>query len=118
MILNLTQHAPTAEQSAVGVTEPKDKARVQLLLTFEELPNPGEIHERARALADLAVEYGAESAMIGGAPFFMGSLEAALRKNGVLPVHAFSRRESTEEPDGQGGVRKTQVFRHVGFVAA
>ena len=44
MILNLTQHVATPEQMADGVVEPKNKARVQELLTFTGKPTLREIH--------------------------------------------------------------------------
>jgi hypothetical protein len=34
----------------------------------------------------------------------------------MTPVYEFSVRESVEQPDGNGGIRKVNVFRHVGFV--
>ncbi len=117
-ILNLTQHAATADQALAGVVEPADKAAVQELLTFEELPSAALVAERAQALAQLASASGCRSAMIGGAPFFMGPLERALVATGFTPFYSFTRREAADVPDGNGGVRKTQVFRHVGFVEA
>lgn len=117
-ILNLTQHAATSDQVLAGVTEPTDKASVQALLTFEELPSAALVAERALALAQLALVSDCQAAMIGGAPFFMGPLERALVAVGVTPFYSFTRREAAEVPDGNGGVRKTQVFRHVGFVEA
>lgn len=115
-ILNLTQHAATTEQIAGGVREPADKASVQALLTFEEMPDAATVGDRANAVADMASGYAA--AMIGGAPFFMAPLERALKERGVTPLYSFTRREASEGPDGTGGVRKTQVFRHVGFIEA
>lgn len=58
------------------------------------------------------------AAMIGGAPFLMPALEKALRTKGILPVYAFSQRESVEEIMEDGTVRKTAVFKHRGFVEA
>ena len=116
-IVNLTQHEATPDQIAAGVLEVADKATVQKLLTFEEPPTPVEMAERARILAGIAAAT-ASTAMIGGAPFFMGRLEAALKEAGVKPVYAFTRREAVDAPDGNGGVRKTQVFRHAGWVEA
>ena len=55
--------------------------------------------------------------MIGGAPFLMGPLEAALLKDNRVPVYAFSVRESVEAPQADGSVRKANVFRHGGFVS-
>lgn len=57
-------------------------------------------------------------AMIGGAPFFMAPLEAAILSVGVTPVYALSDRVSIEEPLSDGSTRKTQVFKHLGFIPA
>ena len=56
--------------------------------------------------------------MIGGAPFFMGPLERALRENGITPLYAFSKREAADIKQADGSIKKTQIFRHVGFVEA
>lgn len=117
-ILNLTQHKATEEQIVAGVVEPRQKSEVQAILTFDDLPSREEIAARAERLAEIADEEGAVAAMIGGAPYLMGPLEAALRHKMIIPYYAFSRRESIEEPTPDGGVRKTTVFRHVGFVVA
>lgn len=134
-ILNLTQHAATPEQIEAGVFEPsaEDKKEIQKLLTFEEIPTKEEIESRAKELARIAskifldVEYVEEynhfqhnridrKAMIGGAPYLMGLLEAYLKHECVKPVYAFSKRESVDQPQPDGSVRKVQVFRHAGFV--
>lgn len=117
-ILNLTQHAATAEQVTAGVVEPADKGMVQTLITFDELPTMEQVRASAEAVAELAAHAGASAAMIGGAPFFMGPLEVALRNRGVTPLYAFSRREAADVTQADGSVKKTQVFRHVGFVEA
>jgi hypothetical protein len=116
-ILNLTQHTATADQVAAGVVEPKDKKKIQEMLTFTEKPTAGEVLERAEALAAIAREEGATHAMIGGAPFLMMPLHLALYRRGIVPVYAFSVRESTEEMLPDGTVRKVQVFRHAGFIS-
>ncbi len=117
-MINLTQHAATPEQVAAGVAEPTPevKAAIVAALTFADLPVAGEIAERATALALIAAQSGAKSAMIGGAPYLMGALERVLRSYGVAPCYAFSRRESVEETLPDGSVRKVAVFRHAGFV--
>ena len=115
-ILNLTQHSTTAEQSAQGVFEPKEKTNVQQLLTFENLPEREEIIARAEALAEIAEAENASKAMVGGAPYLMGALECALKKKGIQPLYAFSVRESVEETLPTGEVVKRNVFRHLGFV--
>lgn len=115
-IVNLTQHAATPEQVEQGVEDLQGQALADLraLLTFNELPTPGSVAARALALAAFAE--GHEAAMIGGAPYLMPALEAALLEAGVLPLYAFSRRESLDVPQEDGSVRKVAVFRHLGFV--
>jgi hypothetical protein len=117
-ILNLTQHVATTEQVASGVVEPTDKMQIQKLLTFDELPTTVELELRAFALASTAKDDpGFEgSVMIGGAPYFMATLEHTLRVFGIRALHAFSRRESIDEAQADGSIKKTQVFRHAGFI--
>jgi hypothetical protein len=129
MILNLTQHVSTDEQKAQLVVEPRMcKAKIQKLLTFEEIPTREEIEARAKELARIAASeasfYAGDTdneiwitrVMIGGAPYLMGALEKALRECGFTPVYAFSKRESIDQPQPDGSVRKIAVFRHLGFV--
>lgn len=132
LILNLTQHSATPEQIAAGVVDLPAPERAALIeaLTFGELPERAEVLARAEFVAELAasIEFGdddavnagagqrAMRAMIGGAPFFMSPLEAALQEVGIIPLYAFSVRESVEETQPDGTVRKTAVFRHAGFV--
>lgn len=115
-IINLTQHAATAEQIAAGVFEPRPdcKARIIELLNFSSIPTMEEIFLRAEELADLA--QGADAAMIGGAPYLMAQLHQSLESADVLPLYAFSIRESVEETQPDGSVRKVNVFRHAGWV--
>jgi hypothetical protein len=129
MILNLTQHNATAEQKAQLVVEPRmTKEKIRELLTFEEIPTKAEIEARASELAEIAVSeanhYAGETdnevwitrVLLGGAPFFMGALEKAIRECGFTPVYAFSKRESVDQPQPDGSVKKVAVFRHLGFV--
>lgn len=60
----------------------------------------------------------ADAAMIGGAPYLMGPLEAALKDRGIAPLYAFSERRSIEVKNEAGEVTKTAVFVHLGFVEA
>jgi hypothetical protein len=115
-IINLTQHPATPEQIAEGVFEPEDRIEINRLLTFERRPDRGEVRARASALAEIAAAGGADAAMLGGAPFLMAPLEHALRDHGIVPIYAFSRRESAEVRLADGSVRKTQLFRHEGWV--
>jgi hypothetical protein len=146
-ILNLTQHAPSAEQREAGVIDlpafhcgeafDTDNRRaladaegldltltapavLKVLLNFEEIPTVGQVHRRATLIAALADEAaartGATAAMIGGFLPLMEPLSAALRARSVAPLFSFTRRETVEETLPDGAVKKTAVFRHVGFV--
>ena len=117
-ITNLTQHQATPDQIAAGVIDlpADDRARLQSLITFNEVPSKEELRERAKAVAEVAVKAGNATAMIGGAPYFMSVLEDALCEAGVKPVYAFSVRESQDAVQADGSIRKVAVFRHAGFV--
>ena len=116
-ILNLTQHPASPEQVDAGVINPTPeiKAKIVRLITFNSLPNLDEINARANAVAAMVngmpEKFG--RAMIGGAPFFMGALETALKKIGIVPVYAFSQRIVEESA---GGSEKKVIFKHEGFV--
>lgn len=117
-ILNLTQHPATPDQVAAGVVDLPAERREFLvkLLTFEELPSRYEIEEVALHIAALCDTEWVTTAMIGGAPYLMSALEEALSTIYVKPVYAFSKRESVEELQPDGSVRKATVFKHLGFV--
>jgi excisionase family DNA binding protein len=121
-ILNFTQHTPTEEQVSAGVVEPEpaDKERIQSLLTFDELPTPRELRQRATECgvqaSVLLKKYECDAILVGGAPFFMSVLESALRSFGVPFCYAFSKRVTQEESLADGSVRKTHVFKHAGFI--
>jgi len=112
-ILNLTQHTATPEQ---GCSEPENKAAVQAVLTFDSIPTVEEMQERAIFLANICKDAGSKRAMIGGAPFFMSTLEKVLIQNGIQPLYAFSERVSVESVSPDGTVTKTNVFKHVGWI--
>jgi hypothetical protein len=117
-IVNLTQHAPTTEQHAAGVFNSPQWEAIKVLSTFDQLPTYSRCFFRAREIAQIAKASGARSAMIGGAPFFMRHLEDALHMQGIEALYAFSVRESTEQTQPDGSVRKVNVFKHVGFYPA
>ena len=119
MILNLTQHNATPDQLEQGVFEPFVKRQITDRLNFCDLPTKQEIVDRAEAIARIASGnsyQGVKHAMIGGAPFLMSKLEAALLKRGIKPLYAFSERVSKETTAPDGTVTKINVFKHVGFV--
>lgn len=123
MIINLTQHAASPEQVAAGVIDLPADEREQLtqLLTVDALPTRSKIEARCAdiaSLAALAFDAHPVQAMIGGAPWMMSALEGALIDAGIEPVYAFSVRESVEQAQPDGSVRKVNIFRHAGFVPA
>lgn len=119
-ILNLTQHTPTPEQIEAGVVDvtPEHKLKLQSLLSFNEIPTASAIAERADAIAEIAMNYDCQKAMIGGALWLMGELEQALVlcPDSIQPVYAFSERVSEEVINPDGTVTKKVLFKHVGFV--
>lgn len=115
-VLNLTQHAGSAEQVAEGVVEPGDKARVRelLTLTVDESDDVNVLHERAKALVDIARAEGVRRVMVGGEFSLTVVLVRRLARAGFQPVLALSERVSVDGPDG----KKTSVFKHRGFKSA
>lgn len=109
-VANLTQHACSQEQVEAGVVD-VEFPKLSALLTFNEIPSKVTMGNRAVEIARFASQSGFKTAMIGGAPFFMSTLEKALIDAGIKAVYAFSVRDSIEK-DGI----KTSVFRHAGFV--
>jgi hypothetical protein len=116
-IANLTQHNSTIDQQKVGVVDLVEmQNEIRELLTFDEIPTKNEMEERAFRLAQIVKEQGVfEKAMIGGAPFFMSTLEKVLKENGIQPVYAFSKRVSIETEEN-GKIVKRSVFKFEGFV--
>lgn len=137
-IINLTQHRATDDQLSAGVVDLSESFRSFLceLLTFDALPNAQEIEDRALKICALVNHYhlgeptpsGSDReldgllddgtaiyCMIGGAPFLMSALEAALVDDCRIPLYAFSKRVSVEiEADGK--LIKINEFHHLGFV--
>ena len=121
-ILNLTQHKASEDQKAEGVFDSSEVSEefqdeIKRILTFDDLPEEKTIWQRAMALADYCKDLGVKTALIGGAPFFMGPLAEVLKSRGVDPVFSFSKRESVEK-QVDGKTVKTSVFKHAGFVPA
>lgn len=126
MIINLTQHTATPDQTGVVDLRGDELFALRDALTFDALPTAEEIHRRAEYIADLAVHNGLgeeddpfpDAAMIGGAPYLMAPLTDALRARGITPLFAFTAREVEEQPQPDGSVRKVAVFRHRGWIEA
>ena len=120
IILNLTQHEATPAQLEEGVFEPTPELKEEIrgLLTFDDIPSTREMFRRARGLAQAVAHSECSMAMIGGAPFFMSTLESELLGSGISPLYAFSRRESVDELQEDGSLVKRAKFVHLGFVGA
>jgi len=121
LVINATQHKSTPDQLAAGVIDLSDDNRATLsaLLTFDEIPSQRDMNQRAIDICNLldkSTPASVGTAMIGGAPFFMATLEKTLLKWGYHPVYAFSKRESVEVQQADGSVKKENIFKHVGFV--
>lgn len=89
--LNLTAQPATAEQLEEGVVDLPEAAatKLQQLLTFTRIPQQNLLAARAADIAELAVQAGATHAVIGGEPYFVGHLEAALKAQGIQPLYVF-----------------------------
>jgi hypothetical protein len=121
-ILNLTQHLSTEEQRVAGVIDLPEKERKELckLLTFNTLEETKEMVDRADEIVNIVLDlpYKVDETMIGGALFFMSTLEAALWAEHIKPVYAFTTREVIEIHNPDDTVTKTAIFLHKGFVPA
>lgn len=123
-MLNLTQHALTAEQWRDGAVEPEPdvKAEIQKLITFDRsvMEHPEQIWNRAKALTALIKrEYPlVNQAVVGGALYFMPALVRELKEAGIQPFFSYTDRVSTETQNPDGSVTKTLVFKHLGWVEA
>lgn len=94
----------------------EQKTELHKLLTFDTIPDIPELIRRARLVAELSASTSATAAMIGGAPFFMGQLQAAIYIHNIAPLYVFSKREPIEQVQPDGTTRKVSVSRHLGFV--
>lgn len=123
-MLNLTQHALTAEQWRDGAVEPEAdvKTQIQELITFDRsvMEHPEQIWNRAKALVSLIKrEYPlVNQAVVGGALYFMPALVRELKEAGIQPYFSYTDRVSQETHNPDGSVTKTLVFKHLGWVEA
>ena len=118
ILINLTQHNLTQEQLKDAVEVGNDvRDEVIKLITFNGLPTAGEIKNNASRLAEICRDMHASHAVIGGAPYFMGPLEQALRKAGIVPLYAFTERVAVEVVNPETGeVTKTSKFNFAGWI--
>ena len=121
-MLNLTQHPATPAQEAAGLVNLEGEYLVSLkkLITFEGVPTLEDLEEAANDISYLVHSLkgatGGLKVLIGGAPWFMPTLERVLKGFGMEVYYAFSKRESIETTKPDGSVVKYNVFNHVAFV--
>lgn len=137
IIINLTQHKMTGDQYQYNGTKLKEltyeipeeqeehEKELKALLNFHELPTKDSINLRVMQITAYALDYfmGADVennryALIGGAPYLTAPLAEMLKKVGITPLYAFSKRESVETTQPDGSVVKTSIFKHAGYVEA
>ena len=87
-IFNLTKHRSTWREQKMGVIEPtwKVKKDIIALLSFSVMPDQLMLDDRAHELAGIAKLSGCKKALIGGAAFFMSTLEMTLIYHKIEPV--------------------------------
>lgn len=137
IIINLTQHKMTGDQYQYNGTKLKEliseipeeqeeyEKELKALLNFHELPTKDSINLRVMQITEFALNYFMRAdvennryALIGGAPYLTAPLAEMLKKVGITPLYAFSKRESVETTQPDGSVVKTSVFKHAGYVEA
>ena len=121
-IVNLTMSQSTPEQMKEGLLfrTPEQNKTVIKLLTFDTLPSTKKITNRARKLADMAIDIlGTEGhfALINGPSYLMGILEVELENRGIQPLHSFIKKKKIVERIKDEPVKTVTTFNHGGFVA-
>ena len=118
-ILNLTQHASTEDQLNDGVIDLQGDLKIALVaaITFPATYDHAELVSRAKRVVGIVKDsqIDAQHVMIGGMPSFMPVLQQVLQAAGYRVGYACTDRVSVDVPDGNGGVKKTSVFKHVGM---
>ena len=112
-MINLTQHKSTPEQNCTDLTG-VELSYLQSALTFDTPPTLASMLERAELITQIAKNKSAESAMIGGAPYFMPILSRTLLSAGIQPYYSFTQRVIISEANGE----KTSRFSHITFIEA
>lgn len=125
-IINLTQHKATQDQVDAGVIDLTGATLDHLknLITFHQIPETGEMRTRAKAIVamtkavakDLHIDPDGIMVMVGGAPYFMPTLQQELDCSGIEALYSFTERVVVEKPGVDGKVEKTSEFKHVGWV--
>ena len=124
VIFNLTQHDPTPEQVAAGVSlrDAYVAAEIRALLTVPSAELRGAdadalLTKRAVRLAQIAdASTGYEGrVMIGGQLELTPIVARCLRLRGLIPVYSVSDRVSRDVVQPDGAVKKVSEFAHLFF---
>ena len=115
-IFNLTKHYASWSERKMGVIEPGDKAKHDIiaLLSFSVLPDQLMLEDRAFQLAGIAKLSGCKRILIGGPAFFMLTLEMALCYEKLEPV--FIWRVKDEKGKWQFGAFVESVLVEKGWM--
>ena len=125
-VINLTQHPFSAEQraefTAAGITDVIDTTlAVKEIITFSGDISLEVIKAHSKDLKDhlrsFKKEHALMYAMVGGAPFFQHAVNKACADLGIVPMAAYSERQSVESVQIDGSVVKQNVFKHKGFIS-
>lgn len=118
-IINLTQHNATEDQLNAGVIDLQGdlKAALVTAITFPAVYTHEDLVSRAKRVVGIVrdAQVDCQHVMIGGMPSFMPVLQNTLQEAGYRVGYACTDRVSVDVPDGNGGVKKTSVFKHVGM---
>jgi hypothetical protein len=112
-IFNLTKHRSTWREQKMGVIEPTWRVKKEIigLQSFPEIPDQENLDKRAHRLAGIAKLSGCKRALIGGASFFMSTLEMALCYHGIFPVFSWNLKNDSNEWQFGGFVESALVMK-------
>ena len=117
-IINLTaSHPPEQATGVTFISVPEDaQMRIRRLLAFEPKDvNCRTLTQRANTLAQIAAESGADTAMIGGAPFFQYFLVDALIDEEIEYCYPIYGIVAGQEVLANGLACKVRRLEHVGY---
>jgi hypothetical protein len=116
-MLNLTQHPATPAQKEDGVVdlEGEELEYLRKCITFNTLPSLEQLEKNSIDLAKIAREKGYENVLIGGACYFMPVLDNTLKRFGIKPYYAYSKRNAVDKMV-DGKIITEYTFEHEGFL--
>lgn len=119
MIINLTLHTPTPEQTKQGVVDLDEPYRSILKdnLNVTELPTKSDIKLRVTNIINCILHLKEGTmVMVGGATFIIPELVKRLKEMGLKPVCPFTKRVLKEVQNPDGTVSQERVLKFEGWV--